>query len=187
MGLQQLWFGVIAALFLGFFFLEGFDFGVGMLMEPFARVGIRRSGDPPARSAQHHRPGLGWQRGLADHRRRSDVRRVSRLVRHRVLHAVSAAAGDPVRHDPAGRWPSNGAAKSTIRSGVPWPILVSRLGPGCPLCCGVWRSPSWSADSQWTPAVTFTCRSPMCSTRTPCWAAWLLRGCFCSTARCSSL
>ncbi len=43
MGLQQLWFGVIAALFLGFFFLEGFDFGVGMLMEPFARVGI---GDP---------------------------------------------------------------------------------------------------------------------------------------------
>jgi cytochrome bd ubiquinol oxidase subunit II len=42
-GLQQLWFGVIAALFLGFFILEGFDFGVGMLMEPFARVGI---GDP---------------------------------------------------------------------------------------------------------------------------------------------
>jgi cytochrome d ubiquinol oxidase subunit II len=37
--LQQLWFGLIAALFLGFFVLEGFDFGVGMLMEPFARVG----------------------------------------------------------------------------------------------------------------------------------------------------
>jgi len=36
--LQQLWFGLIAALFLGFFVLEGFDFGVGMLMEPFARV-----------------------------------------------------------------------------------------------------------------------------------------------------
>ena len=34
MGLQELWFGVIAALFLGFFILEGFDFGVGMLMEP---------------------------------------------------------------------------------------------------------------------------------------------------------
>jgi cytochrome bd ubiquinol oxidase subunit II len=41
-GLQQLWFGIIAALFLGFFILEGFDFGVGMLMEPLARVG---SGD----------------------------------------------------------------------------------------------------------------------------------------------
>ena len=43
MGLPELWFGIIAALFLGFFILEGFDFGVGMLMEPFARVG---SGDP---------------------------------------------------------------------------------------------------------------------------------------------
>ena len=85
MGLQELWFGVIAVLFLGFFVLEGFDFGVGMLMEPLARVG---SGDPetaPARGAEHHRPGLGRQRGLADHRRRRDVRRVSRLVRHRVL------------------------------------------------------------------------------------------------------
>ncbi len=39
MGLQQLWFGIIGMLFLGFFVLEGFDFGVGMLMEPFARVG----------------------------------------------------------------------------------------------------------------------------------------------------
>ncbi|HEY1439914.1 MAG TPA: cytochrome d ubiquinol oxidase subunit II, partial [Mycobacterium sp.] len=38
MGLQQLWFGIIAALFLGFFILEGFDFGVGMLMEPLARL-----------------------------------------------------------------------------------------------------------------------------------------------------
>lgn len=39
MGLQELWFGVIGLLFLGFFILEGFDFGVGMLMEPFARAG----------------------------------------------------------------------------------------------------------------------------------------------------
>jgi cytochrome bd ubiquinol oxidase subunit II len=43
MGLQELWFGFIALLFLGFFFLEGFDFGVGMLMEPLARWG---HGDP---------------------------------------------------------------------------------------------------------------------------------------------
>lgn len=43
MGLQELWFGLIAVLFLGFFILEGFDFGVGMLMEPLARVG---NGDP---------------------------------------------------------------------------------------------------------------------------------------------
>ncbi|BBY08566.1 cytochrome d ubiquinol oxidase subunit II [Mycobacterium noviomagense] len=39
MAFNQLWFGVLAALFLGFFLLEGFDFGVGMLMEPLARVG----------------------------------------------------------------------------------------------------------------------------------------------------
>jgi len=43
MALQQLWFGVLAVLFLGFLILEGFDFGVGMLMEPLARLG---SGDP---------------------------------------------------------------------------------------------------------------------------------------------
>jgi cytochrome d ubiquinol oxidase subunit II len=45
MDLQEVWFGVIAVLFLGFFILEGFDFGVGMLMEPFARVS---KGDPEA-------------------------------------------------------------------------------------------------------------------------------------------
>jgi cytochrome bd ubiquinol oxidase subunit II len=37
--LQQLWFFLIAALFLGFLILEGFDFGVGMLMAPFGMVG----------------------------------------------------------------------------------------------------------------------------------------------------
>ncbi|MGO8772044.1 cytochrome d ubiquinol oxidase subunit II [Mycobacterium sp.] len=40
MQLQELWFGVIGMLFVGFFVLEGFDFGVGMLMEPLARVGM---------------------------------------------------------------------------------------------------------------------------------------------------
>ena len=39
MGLQELWFVLIAALFLGFLILEGFDFGVGMLMAPFGMVG----------------------------------------------------------------------------------------------------------------------------------------------------
>ncbi|WP_421845295.1 cytochrome d ubiquinol oxidase subunit II [Mycobacterium sp.] len=43
MGLQELWFVIIATLFFGFFILEGFDFGVGMLMEPLAHVG---AGDP---------------------------------------------------------------------------------------------------------------------------------------------
>lgn len=46
MGLQQLWFVIIAVLFCGFLVLEGFDFGVGMLMAPFGVVG---DGDPEAR------------------------------------------------------------------------------------------------------------------------------------------
>jgi cytochrome bd ubiquinol oxidase subunit II len=45
-GLQELWFLLIAALFLGFLVLEGFDFGVGMLMIPFGMVG---EGDPEQR------------------------------------------------------------------------------------------------------------------------------------------
>lgn len=50
MGLQQLWFGIIGLLFLGFFVLEGFDFGVGMLMEPLARVGVGEA-EPIRRTA----------------------------------------------------------------------------------------------------------------------------------------
>ncbi len=46
MGLQELWFFLIAALFLGFLVLEGFDFGVGMLMVPLGAVG---EGDPETR------------------------------------------------------------------------------------------------------------------------------------------
>jgi cytochrome d ubiquinol oxidase subunit II len=38
-GLQELWFFLIAALFLGFLVLEGFDFGVGMLMAPLGAAG----------------------------------------------------------------------------------------------------------------------------------------------------
>ena len=37
MELQDFWFMALAALFVGFLLLEGFDFGVGMLMEFFAR------------------------------------------------------------------------------------------------------------------------------------------------------
>jgi cytochrome bd ubiquinol oxidase subunit II len=49
MGLQELWFFIIAALFLGFLILEGFDFGVGMLMAPFGLAGRRDGADPEQR------------------------------------------------------------------------------------------------------------------------------------------
>ncbi|BBZ04594.1 cytochrome D ubiquinol oxidase subunit II [Mycolicibacterium chitae] len=47
MGLQELWFILVAVLFLGFFVLEGFDFGVGMLMAPLGKM-AGRSGGPEA-------------------------------------------------------------------------------------------------------------------------------------------
>ena len=36
-GFQILWFVLIAILFAGFFFLEGFDFGVGMALKGLAK------------------------------------------------------------------------------------------------------------------------------------------------------
>ncbi|WP_099025730.1 cytochrome d ubiquinol oxidase subunit II [Mycolicibacterium palauense] len=45
MGLQQFWFILVAVLFLGFLILEGFDFGVGMLMEPLGRMAGRKGLD----------------------------------------------------------------------------------------------------------------------------------------------
>ena len=51
MTLQNLWFVILAVLFLGFFVLEGFDFGVGMLMEFFGRTDSAVKGDPE----QHRR------------------------------------------------------------------------------------------------------------------------------------
>jgi cytochrome bd ubiquinol oxidase subunit II len=56
--LHDVWFGLLAVLFLGFLVLEGFDFGVGMLMEPIARMG---SGDrEPRRRAVLNTIGPVW-------------------------------------------------------------------------------------------------------------------------------
>ncbi|MCP3811659.1 cytochrome d ubiquinol oxidase subunit II [Mycolicibacterium septicum] len=46
MGLQELWFILLTVLFLGFFILEGFDFGVGMLMTFCGRTAAARGEDP---------------------------------------------------------------------------------------------------------------------------------------------
>lgn len=42
MSLNELWFLLIAILFIGFFFLEGFDFGVGMSTRFMARNALER-------------------------------------------------------------------------------------------------------------------------------------------------
>ena len=91
MTLVAFWFLLIAIFWTGFFVLEGFDFGVGML---HAVVG-RDEAEPPRRD-QHDRAALGRQRGMADRRGRRHVRRLPRLVRDDVLGPVpgaGAAAG----------------------------------------------------------------------------------------------
>ncbi len=42
MGLQEVWFTLVAVLFVGYFVLEGFDFGVGMLFPVLGRTDDRR-------------------------------------------------------------------------------------------------------------------------------------------------
>jgi len=49
MGLQEMWFIIIAVLFGGFVLLEGFDFGVGMLMAPFGAAGKADGADSEQR------------------------------------------------------------------------------------------------------------------------------------------
>ena len=80
MELTTIWFALIAVLWIGYFVLEGFDFGVGMLLPVLGR-------DEPERRAilRHDRARLGRQRGVAAGRRWRDVRGLSRVVRHAVL------------------------------------------------------------------------------------------------------
>ncbi len=104
MGLQELWFVLIAVLFLGFFVLEGFDFGVGMLMEFF---GARRQGRPraapPARVLNTIGPVWDGNEVWLITAGGAMFAAFPGMVRDGVLRAVPAAAGDPVRHDPARR------------------------------------------------------------------------------------
>ena len=93
--LVPFWYIVIAVLWTGFFVLEGFDFGVGML---HGVVGTDEAGPPGGH--QHDRAAVGRQRGLADRGRGRHVRRVPRLVRDDVLGLqprAGPAAGLPDR------------------------------------------------------------------------------------------
>ena len=99
---------------------------------PDGRRGGPNTSKPTPRRAQHDRTGVGRQRGVADHRRRRDVRRLPGLVRHGVLGAVPAAAGDPVRDDPAHR--GDRMARQDRRSEVAaaGPTSASRSGSWLP-------------------------------------------------------
>ena len=90
MDLETIWFVLIAVLWSGYFLLEGFDFGVGMLLPFLPRDEARAQHD-----VRVHRPRLGRQRGVAGDRRRRDLRRVPRVVRDDVLGLLPRAAAHP--------------------------------------------------------------------------------------------
>ena len=79
MAFVPFWFILITILWTGFFVLEGFDMGVGMLH------GVIGKDEAGADGSRYDRPAVGRERGLADRRGRRHVRRVPRLVRHLVL------------------------------------------------------------------------------------------------------
>ena len=90
MTLEILWFCLLAFFWTGYFVLEGFDFGVGMLLPV-----LGRSEERPRDDARVDRPGLGRQRGVARHRGRRDVRGLPGLVRDDVLRLLPRPAAHP--------------------------------------------------------------------------------------------
>ena len=154
MALTDIWFLLIAVLWTGYFVLEGFDFGVGMLLP------VRRPRPRPTAGVadQHHRPGLGRQRGVAARRRRRDLRRVPRVVRHPVLRLLPAAAAHPGRADRArGRLRVPRQDRQRPLAAQLGPRDRRRLG-ACPRCCGASRSRTSCAACRSTPTTSTPAR-----------------------------
>ena len=135
MGLEEFWFGLIGVLWSGYFLLEGFDFGVGILLPVLP---TRR-----ARARPHvrvDRTGVGRQRGVAGGRRRRDVRRLPRLVRDAVLGVLRRAAADPRAADrPRGLVRVAREARRRRAGGRPG-CGRTRSGASAPRSCGESRS-----------------------------------------------
>ena len=138
MDLETFWFCLIAVLWAGYFLLEGFDFGVGMLLAVRPARRARSGARCSRRSAR-----LGRERGLARRRRRRDVRGVPGLVRDDVLGLLPRAAAHPrLPHRPgrlvrvareerdarAGGRPGRGRTRSAA-SGAPllWGVALASL------------------------------------------------------------
>ena len=114
MDLEILWFCSIGVLWSGYFVLEGFDFGVGMLL-PFLGRETRRSA---ARCSQTIGPVWDGNEVWLDRRRRRDVRGVPGLVRDDVLGLLHRAAADAGAPDHARASRSSGASKAERRAGA---------------------------------------------------------------------
>ena len=173
--LETFWFVLIAVLWTGYLFLEGFDFGVGHAP---AHPRPRRRGAPL--DHRHDRPGLGRQRGVAPHRGRRHLRGLPRVVRHPLLGLLPGALPDPGRPDRAGRGLRVPRASTTPRAGARRGTRRSWSAAWCRRSCGAWPSPTWCAA--WPSTRTTSTRGPsgICSTPTRCSAAW---PCSCSAPR----
>ena len=167
MDLQIFWFCLIGFLWAGYFVLEGFDFGVGMLL-PFLPRGRARAG----RDVRVHRSGLGRQRGLAGCRRRGDVRRVPGLVRDAVLGLLPRAAAHPLLPDRPRRL-------VRVAREERQPTLASLCGrvrtrSAASACrsSGASRSRIFCEACRSTRTATTPGTSGICSASTPCSPVW---------------
>lgn len=143
--LQQFWFVVVAVLFLGFLVLEGFDFGVGMLMHPLGR------GDDRRRRAVLNTIGPVW-----------DGNEVWLITAGGAMFAAfphwyaTVFSGlylplllilvSMIVRIVAIEW----RGKIDDPRCAPGAISGSRSAPGYLHCCGVWRSRRCLPDSRWT-------------------------------------
>ena len=166
MELTTVWFALIAVLWIGYFCLEGFDFGVGMLLPVLAH-------DDRERRVLINTIGPVW-----------DGNEVWLLV---AGGATFAAFPEWYATLFSGFYlPLLLILVALIVRGLAFEYrhkrdddrVAPRLGPspsssarGCPPCCGAWRSPTSCAACRSTPSTSTSAASSTCSTPTPCWAA----------------
>ncbi|BCI81032.1 cytochrome D ubiquinol oxidase subunit II [Mycolicibacterium sp. TY66] len=136
MTLQHLWFVILAALFLGFFVLEGFDFGVGMLMGFFGRAADGDEGD-------------------AEQYRRAALNTIGPVWDGNEVWIITAGAA---------MFAAFPGMYATVFSGLYLPLLAILVGMIVRVCAIEWRGkiddPQWRrwadigiAMGSWLPAV----------------------------------
>ena len=93
---RLIWWALLGILLIGFAIMDGFDLGIGMLL-PF----VARTDDERRVLINTVGPGLGRQPGLADPRRRRDLRRLAAALRRRLFRLLPRDVPGALRADPA--------------------------------------------------------------------------------------
>lgn len=167
MALQDFWFIALAALFLGFFVLEGFDFGVGMLMRWFGGSDTEPGGGPDDRE-RHQRAVLNtigpvwdgnevWLITAGGAMFAAFPAMYATLFSGLYLPLLAILLGMIVRVC-AIEW----RGKIDDPAGAAGPTAPSRSALGYPPCCGAWRSPRSCGGFPSTPTSRCTSGSPTC-------------------------